>query len=72
MHDVHMFGANPFWTWKLCVWGEAGVIAEGKNSKTGDNDVTMMFFGYADCKSDNIRMWDSVMAQVIVTCDVFG
>ena len=34
--DVHMFGANPTWSNKLRVWGEAGVVAEGKDSKTGD------------------------------------
>ena len=70
MRDMHMFGANPSWAWKLRVWGEAGIVAEGKNSKTGDMGVTMMFVGYADHESDSIRMWDSVMARIIVTRDV--
>jgi hypothetical protein len=51
--DMHLFGANPTWYKKLHVWGEAGVVAEGKDSKTGNRDVTMMFVGYAECKSDN-------------------
>jgi hypothetical protein len=34
--DVHMFGANPSWSSRLKIWGEAGVMAEGKDSKTGD------------------------------------
>ena len=59
-HDMHMFGANPSWAQKLCVWGEAGIVAEGKNSKTGDKGTTMMFVGYADCESDSVRMWDLV------------
>ena len=42
-HDTHMFGANPSWDWKLHVWGEAGIVAEGKNSKTGDKGTTMIF-----------------------------
>ena len=36
-HDVHMFGVNPSWSSKLRIWGEAGVVAEGKDSKTGDH-----------------------------------
>ncbi len=68
--DVHMFGANPSWAQKLHVWGEAGIATEGKNSKTGDKSATMMFVGYADRESDNIRMWDSVTARVIMTYDI--
>ena len=33
--DMHLFGANPIWSKKLRVWGEAGVVAGGKDSKTG-------------------------------------
>jgi hypothetical protein len=69
-HDVHMFGANPSWAQKLSVWGEAGVVAKGKNSKTGNKGATMMIVGYANCESDSVRMWDSVTAWVIVTHDV--
>ena len=29
--DVHMFGANPSWASKLKVWGEAGVVTEGRS-----------------------------------------
>ena len=43
--DVHMFGANPTWSKKLYVWGKAVVVAEGKDSKTGDRGATMMFCG---------------------------
>ena len=46
--DMHMFGANPSWSGKLRIWGEAGVVAEGKDGKTGDRGATMMFVGYAD------------------------
>ena len=52
--DMHMFGANPTWSKKLCVWGEVGVVAEGKDSKTGNKGATMMFIGYAECKSDSV------------------
>ena len=53
-HDMHMFGANPMWSEKLCVWGKAGVVAEGKDSKTGNRGATMMFVGYAECKCDGV------------------
>ena len=67
---MHLFAANPKWSKKLCVWGEAGVVAEGKDSKTGNRGATMMFVGYAECKSDSVQMWDSRTATVIVSCDV--
>ena len=69
-HDMHLFGANPTWSKKLCVWGEAGVVAEGKDSKTGDRGATMMFVGYAEHKGDSVQMWDSCTARVIGSCDV--
>ena len=69
--EAHMFGANPSWSSKLRVWGEAGVVAEGKDGKTRDRGATMMFVGYADCESDSVRMWDKWTSHVIVTCDVY-
>ena len=69
-HDKHMFGANPSWSSKLKVWGEAGVVAEGKDSKTGDRGATMMFVGYADRESDSVRMWDMRTSRVVVSHDI--
>ena len=41
--DMHLFGANPTGSKKQHVWREAGVVTEGKDSKTGnrgaENDV---------------------------------
>ena len=68
--DVHMFDANPTWSNKLHVWGKAGVVAEGKDSKTGDRGATMMFVGYVECESDSVRMWDKRTSRVIVSRDV--
>jgi hypothetical protein len=68
--DVHMFVANPLWSNRIRVWGEDGVMAEGKDSKTGDRGVKMMFVGYAECESDSVRMWDMWTSQVIVSPDV--
>ena len=53
-HDMHMFGANSTWSKKLHVWGEAGVVAEGKDSKTGDRGTKMMFVDYAEHESDSV------------------
>jgi hypothetical protein len=53
-HDMHLFGANPTWSKKLRVWGEAGAVAEGKDSKTGDRGATMMVVGYTERKSDSV------------------
>jgi hypothetical protein len=68
--DVHMFGANPSWSNRLRVWGEARVVAEGKDSKTGDRGATMMFVGYAERESDSMRVWDMLTSRVIVSHDV--
>jgi hypothetical protein len=68
--DMQLFGVNPTWSKKLRVWGEVGVVAEGKDSKTGDRGATMMFVGYAKGKRDSVRMWDSRTARVIVSRDV--
>jgi hypothetical protein len=46
--------------------GRSGVIAEGKDSMTGDRGATMMFVGYAKHKSDSVRMWDSCTTRFIV------
>ena len=54
MPDAHMFGANQMWAQKLRVWGKAGVVAEGKDFKTGDKGATMIFVGYAKCESDSV------------------
>ena len=68
--DVYMFSANPTWSRKLRVSGEAGVITEGKHSTMGDKGATMMFVGYADRESDSVRMWDTRTARVVVTREV--
>jgi len=65
--DMHLFGANPTWSKKLHVWGEAGVVAEGKDSKAGGRGATMMFVGYAECKSDSVQMWESHTTRVVVS-----
>jgi hypothetical protein len=65
--DMHLFGANPRWSNILQVWGEAGVVTEGKESKTGDRGATMMFVGYAKRESDSVQMWTS---RVVVSCDI--
>ena len=63
--DMHLFGVNPTWSKKLHVWGETGVVAEGKDSETGDKGATMMFVGYAEYISDSVRMWDSCTSRVV-------
>ena len=52
--DMHMFGTNPTWSRRQHIWSKAGVVAEGKDSKTGDRGATMMFVGYAEFKSDSV------------------
>ena len=51
---MHLFGANLSWSKKLLAWEEAGVVAEGKDSKTDDRGATKMFIGCAERKSDTV------------------
>jgi len=66
MHDMYMFGTNPKWTRNLYIWGEARVETVGKDSKTGEKGVTMMFIGYSEQESDSIRMWDPQTATITI------
>ena len=69
--DMHVFGANPKWACNLHTCGEDSVVKVGKNAKTGDHGITMMFIGYpTDRESDSVRMWDPTMNRVVVTRDV--
>jgi hypothetical protein len=68
--DMHMFGANPMWSNKLRICGEAGVMAEGQDSKTGDRGASMMFVCYAERESDIVRLWDMHTSRVIVSRDI--
>ena len=41
-----VFKSNPSWAVNLQTWGEAGVVAEGPNGKSGDRGIEMMLIGY--------------------------
>ena len=36
MRDEHVYGSNPKWTTDLRIFGEAGVVKEGKYGRTVD------------------------------------
>jgi hypothetical protein len=66
-----VYGVNPSWSWNLRTWGEAGVVKEGKDGKTGDRGIAMMFVGYPNNReSDSVRMWNRSTNRVVVTRDV--
>ena len=57
--DVHWYGKNPSWANNLRTWGEAGVVKDGKDGKTGDRGEAMMFVGYPNNReTDSVKMWD--------------
>ena len=52
-------------------FGEAGVVKEGKNGKTGDRGIEMMFVGYTvNCESDSKRMWNPDTNHVVTGGDI--
>ena len=71
MSDEHVYGEVPKWASKLRTFGEAGVVKEGKDGKTGDRGQDMIFVGYAiDRGSDCVRMYNPVTNCVVQTRDV--
>lgn len=57
--DEHVFGSNPKWSKNLRVFGEAGVVKEGKDGQTGDRCQAMMFVGYPfNREEDSLRLWN--------------
>ena len=57
----------------LQTWGEAGVVSEGPNGKSGDHGITMMFIGYpANRESDSVQMWDQTTNGVVTPWISFG
>lgn len=69
--DEHVYGKVPKWATKLRTYGEAGVVKEGKDGKTGDRGQDMMFVGYAvDRDSDCVRMYNPETNRVVQTRDV--
>ena len=68
--DKHIHGKNPRWATNLRTWGEAGVVKEGKDGKTGDKGIAM-FVGYpVNQEADSVRMWNPITNGVVTTCDV--
>ena len=66
--DILMFGKNPNWAKNLHTWGQAIVVKEGKDGKTGDCGKLMMFVGYpSNGESDSVRMWNPTTNQVVTT-----
>ena len=41
-----MLGANPKWVVNLRTWGEYGIMKEGKDKKSVDRGIPMIFMGY--------------------------
>jgi hypothetical protein len=65
-----IYGENPKWVNNLHVIGEAAVVKEGKDGKSGDRGITMMFVGPAlDRTSDTYRFWNETTNRIINSRD---
>jgi hypothetical protein len=63
----------PKWATKstIRVFGEAGIVKQGKNGKLGDRGVPMVFVGYPkDHASDSYRMWNPATGKCNEVRDV--
>jgi hypothetical protein len=68
--DMIIYGENPKWASNLHVIGEAAVVKEGKDGKSGDRGITMMFVGPAiDRTSDTYRFWNETTNRIITSRD---
>lgn len=69
--DQHMYGSNARWSKHMRVFGEAGIVKIGKDGKTGERGIKMMFVGYpANRESDSKRMYNPVTNRVSTTRDI--
>jgi hypothetical protein len=69
--DQHVYGSNPTWARNLKTFGEAGVVKDAKNAKTGNRGMVMMFVGYPDNQEhDSVRMWNPETNGIWTTRDV--
>jgi hypothetical protein len=69
--DVHVYGSNPAWLRNLMTFGEAGVVKDAKNAKTGNHRTTMMFIGYPENREhDSVRMWNPKTNGISTSRDV--
>jgi hypothetical protein len=68
--DIIIYGENPRWANNLHVIGEAAVVKDGKDGKTGDRGITVMFVGYTpDRTRDTYRFYNETTNRVIVSRD---
>ena len=69
--DTHAHGKTPKWAMNMQTWGEAGVIKKGKDGKTGDRGIDMMFVGYPlNREEDSYRMWNKTTNGVVTSRDI--
>ena len=69
--DMHVYAKLPKWTKNMKTFGEAGVVKEGKNSKTDDHGIEMMFVGYPfNLEEVSVRMWNPGTNRVCTSRDV--
>jgi hypothetical protein len=69
--DTHMYGKNPSWTCNMQNFGEAGVVAEGKDKKFGSRGTTMMFVRYpSNREPDCVKMYNPDTNRIITAQDV--
>jgi hypothetical protein len=70
-HDTHMYGKNSSWTRNMRTFGEAGVVAEGKNKKFASRGTTMMFVRYpSNREHDCVKMYNPDTNRIVTTRDV--
>ena len=69
--DEHIHRKNTRWATNLRTWREAEAVKEGKDGKTGDKGIAMMFVGYpVNQEADSVRIWNPITNGVVTTRDV--
>jgi hypothetical protein len=59
MTFMYMDRILPAWAHNLKTFGEAGVVKDAKNAKTGNRGTVMVFVGYPEnCEHDSVCMWN--------------
>jgi hypothetical protein len=70
-HWEHSRYQLPSWAKNLCIFGEAGIVKEGKTGKVLDRGLTMMFVGYSENHAENVfKMYSPEISRIVQTQDV--
>jgi hypothetical protein len=70
-HWEHAGYKVPKWTTALQIFGEAGIVKDGKKGKVLNRGLTVMFVGYSEDHAENVfQMFNPETSSIAQSCNV--